>query len=291
VNLDGRIATRHTKCMTTPQIFDRRALQAHRQRAARTTPQDDFVTRTMMEMAAEQLGFIARRFNSALVVSSLQPAPFAVSQVHKSDLGFGEQVTNRLDLESPSLRENTYDMTAIIGGLNWVNDLPGCLIQLRRALKPDGFFLGIFVGGDSLQELRSCLMQAESDVVGGAAARVNPMIEVRDAGALLQRAGFAMPVADVDRLTVRYANPLKLLSEIRMLGETAAFIDKAPMLRRDVLARMCELYIAKYAGADGKISATLDIISISGWAPGDNQPLPKARGSGAVSLAQVLGKN
>ncbi len=276
--------------MAIPQIFDRQVLKARRARLTQFMQQDNFVAATMMEMATEQLGFIARPFNNALIVSANVPPQFAAQQCHKYDIGFNSTAASTLNLETPELSENTYDLIVVVGGLNWINDLPGCLIQLRRALQPDGFFLGVFVGGDTLQELRNCLMLAEGEILGGAAARVNPMIDVRDAGALLQRAGFAMPVADVDHAHVRYANPLKLISELRQFGESAAFVDKAPPLRRDVLARMCEMYQEKHSGADSKISATLDIISISGWAPAENQPVPKARGSGAVSLAQVLGK-
>jgi NADH dehydrogenase [ubiquinone] 1 alpha subcomplex assembly factor 5 len=272
--------------MSLPNLFDRKLLKAHRVRALRNSARDDFITRAMMETAAEQLSFIARPFNNGLIVSSQMPPKLAAQQHHVMDIGF--KAVSDFDLEAPQLSPATFDMIAVVGGLNWVNDVPGCLIQLRQALCPDGFFIGIFVGGDTLTEVRTCLTQAELDIIGGAALRVSPTIDVRDAGGLLQRAGFAMPVADVDRMKVRYAHPLKLLSELRTLGETAAFTDKSPPLRRDVLARFSEIYSDKYSDSDGRISATLDIISISGWAPADNQPQPKKRGSAKMSLAAVL---
>jgi SAM-dependent methyltransferase len=272
--------------MSLPNLFDRKLLKAHRIRALRNSARDDFISRAMMETATEQLSFIARSFSNGLVVSSQVPPNYAAEQRHVMDIGY--DAASEFDLETPKLSPATFDMIAVVGELNWVNDVPGCLIQLRQALCPDGFFLGIFVGGDTLTEVRSCLMQAESDILGGAALRVSPTIDVRDAGGLLQRAGFAMPVADVDRMKVRYAHPLKLFSDLRTFGETAAFADKSPPLRRDVLARFCEIYTDKYADSDGRISATLDIISISGWAPADNQPQPKKRGSAKMSLAAVL---
>ncbi len=291
--VDAQRANRHRYGMVEPNnsapahnsvpiVFDR-ALLARRRAVA-----DDFVSRTMLDSAQEQIQFIARTFDQALVISPIAPPQLARAQTHLSDLGRGSGAP--CDLETPDLAPASFDLIVCIGGLNWLNDVPGALIQLRRALVPDGFFCAHFPGGDSLTELRSCLISAESEITGGAANRVNPMIDVRDAGALLHRAGFAMPVADVDRLTVRYANPMALLAELRSLGQAAAFADRAPALRRDVVAAFCSQYLERFSSpADGRISATLDLVSMSGWAPSADQPKPKPRGSAKVSLAQVLG--
>jgi SAM-dependent methyltransferase len=152
--------------------------------------------------------------------------------------------------------------------LHWVNDLPGALIQIRRALMPDGLFLAAVLGGDTLTELREVLTQAELDMLGGASARVSPFLDGYDGVNLLQRAGFVLPVADVDRVKVRYPDPLKLMAELRAMGETSAFADRdGPRLTRAVLARAFELYAERFAEPDGRLPATFDIVTLTGWAP------------------------
>jgi SAM-dependent methyltransferase len=181
------------------------------------------------------------------------------------------------------------DLACCAGLLHAANDVPGLLAQLRAVLKPDGFMVASFLGGDTLQELRDCLLQAEADVTGGAAQRVHPMISVRDGGALLHRAGFTMPVADADIVTVTYAHPLKLLHDLRALGETSVLADKSgQMLQRQVLARFSDIYAQKHQTADGRVRATFSLITLSGWSPAGHQPQPKARGSATVSLVQAL---
>jgi len=174
--------------------------------------------------------------------------------------------------------------------LHWVNDLPGLLVQLRQCLAPDGLFLASFPGGETLVEARECLMAAELEVRGGAGARLLPTIDVKDAGALLQRAGFALPVTDSERLTVRYREPLQLLLELRAMGESQALKHGARSpLTPSVLARFAELYRERFADTSGRVPASFDIVSMIGWKPHASQPKPLRRGSGEISLARALG--
>ena len=174
--------------------------------------------------------------------------------------------------------------------LHWTNDLVGALIQIRRALKPDGLFLGAYLGGATLNELRQSLLAAEVEVTGGAGPRVSPFADGLDAAGLLQRAGFALPVADVDRLTVFYSHPLKLMADLRAMGETNVLADRPRRpLSRAVLARMCEIYAERFARPDGRVPATFEIVSLTGWAPHDSQPRPLKPGSAKMRLAEALG--
>ena len=174
--------------------------------------------------------------------------------------------------------------------LHWVNDFPGVLAQIRHCLVPDGLFLAALPGGETLAEARECLLAAELEVTGGAGLRISPMLDVKDAGALLQRAGLALPVADVDRLIVRYGEPLRLLLELRAMGEAQALAEGARTpLSRAVLARFAELYRSRFADPDGRVRARFDIVTMTGWKPHESQPEPLRRGSGEISLARALG--
>ena len=172
--------------------------------------------------------------------------------------------------------------------LQFVNDLPGTLIQIRRALKPDGLFLAALIGGDSLTELRQAFAEAEAEVEGGVSPRVAPFADLRDLGALLQRAGFALPVTDVDRVTVRYASPLALMHDLRRMGATNALVERRRVpLRRATLApddrNLCR---ARFADADGRVRATFEIVWLSGWAPHESQQQPLAPGSAKTRLGR-----
>jgi len=174
----------------------------------------------------------------------------------------------QLDEERLPFADRSLDLVVSSLVLHWVNDLPGALIQIRRALRPDGLFLGAVLGGETLNELRAVLTQAELEVLGGASARVSPFLDGYDAVGLLQRAGFVLPVADLDRVSVRYAHPLKLLEELRAMGETSAFADRdGPGLTRAVLARAFDLYAEQFAENDGRLPVTFDIVTLTGWAP------------------------
>jgi NADH dehydrogenase [ubiquinone] 1 alpha subcomplex assembly factor 5 len=174
--------------------------------------------------------------------------------------------------------------------LHWVADLPGALIQLRRALKPDGLLLAAMLGGGTLAELRTVLIEAELAEEGGASPRVSPTAELSDAAALLQRAGFAMPVADVDTVTVTFPDMMALMRDLRGMGETNALAARRrTFLRRSTLARAAALYVERFGSSGGRIPATFEILYLSGWAPDASQPKPRKPGSAARRLADALG--
>ncbi len=194
----------------------------------------------------------------------------------------------QLDEERLPFAEASLDLVVSTLALHWTNDLPGALIQIRRALKPDGAFIGAIFGGATLTELRQTLMQADSELSGGAGPRVSPFADVLDAAALLQRAGFALPVADIDRVQVAYAHPMELVRDLRAMGETNVLAERRPLPRR-VLERACQLYAERFSRADGRMLATFEIVTMTGWAPHPSQQQPLRPGSAKMRLADALG--
>jgi len=194
----------------------------------------------------------------------------------------------QLDEERLPFAEESLDLVVSTLALHWTNDLPGALIQIRRALKPDGLFVGAIFGGATLTEFRQSLMQADSELSGGAGPRISPFADVLDAAALLQRAGFALPVADVDRVQVGYAHPMDLVRDLRAMGETNVLAERRPLSRR-VLARAAELYAERFSRPDGRIVATFEIVTMTGWAPHPDQQQPLRPGSAKMRLADALG--
>ena len=195
-----------------------------------------------------------------------------------------------LDDERLPFAEDSLDLVVSTLGLHWTNDVVGALIQIRMALKPDGLFIGAFFGGATLTELRQSLLAAEAEITGGAGQRVSPFADPYDAAGLLQRAGFALPVADVDRVVVRYAEPLKLLADLRQMGETSVLAERHPRaLTRTVLARAMQIYAERFAEADGRVPATFEIITLTGWSPHESQQKPLKPGSAQMRLADALG--
>ncbi len=194
------------------------------------------------------------------------------------------------DSEVLDLPQSAHDLVVHAMSLHWADDPVGQLIQARRALRPDGLFLAVLPGGRSLHELRSTLAQAESDITGGLSPRVAPMADIRDLGALLQRAGFALPVADNLPLTVSYASPRHLMRDLRAMGEANALADRARRpLRRDVLERACTLYHDAFGTGDGGVRATFELVVLTGWAPDESQQKPLRPGSATMRLADALG--
>jgi SAM-dependent methyltransferase len=186
--------------------------------------------------------------------------------------------------------ERAYDLVISGLALQGVNDLPGVLSQVRRTLKPDGLFIGALLGGRTLHELREAFMMAQSELMGGVSPRVAPFADVRDMGMLLQRAGFALPVTDVDTVQMRYAHPLMLMKDLQAMGLTNVLTARARQpLRRDVLGRVCEVYFERFADYDGRVRATFDVVWFSGWVPHESQQKPLRPGSAQVSLKDVLG--
>jgi len=290
-----------------PLIFDR-ALHRHRlQRGAKLADPADFLLARAAEDAVERLSTILREFPLAVDLNAqgsafakaLQSDPIALGKVGLlieaapcTAVLTSEQATLRLiaDDERLPFKPERLNLIVSLLSLHWTNDLVGALIQIRRALKPDGLFLGAFLGGATLNELRQSLLAAEVEVAGGAGPRVSPFADGLDGAGLLQRAGFALPVADVDRLTVLYPHPLKLMADLRAMGETNVLIDRPRRpLSRTVLARMCDIYTERFGRPDGRIPATFEIVSLTGWAPHESQPLPLKPGSAKMRLADALG--
>lgn len=276
----------------SPRPFDR---VRHRQHRRRFTGGPDFLRRAIEERLLDRLDDIKRPLGRVLVLGSqdgglagaLRRRPGVERVVTADELPPADVL---LDEELLPFRAESFQTVLSAMSLHWVNDLPGLLAQIRQCLTPDGLLLAAFPGGETLHELRAALLSAELEVTGGAGLRLLPMIDVRDAGALLQRAGFALPVADVERLTVRYSEPLRLLLDLRAMGEAQALGEGARSpLTASVLDRLDAILRQRFADPDGKVRASFDIVSMTGWKPHASQPKPLRRGSGEVSLAKALG--
>jgi SAM-dependent methyltransferase len=247
---------------------------------------------------SERLSTVLRKFDVAV---DLGTPSDAVRRVLAANKNIGTVVAAGLDGGDDSLRvaadeealpfaEGSLDLVVSALALQFVNDLPGTLIQIRRALKPDGLLLAALIGGDSLIELRSAFAAAESEVEGGISPRVAPFADIRELGGLLQRAGFALPVIDSERLTVRYNSALALMRDLRRMGATNILHERRRRpLKRATFARMAEIYIERFSDADGRIRATFEIIWLSGWVPHESQQKPLKPGSATQRLADALG--
>lgn len=264
-----------------PRLFDPVKVQMSLERAQKLGP-ETFLLKRASEDLIDRLAAILRDFAEPLDFAT----PFA---------GFAEAIT-RSGRPSPrhatgfaEIGEQQHDLIVSGLALHKIDDLPGALIRLRRALKPDGLFLAVFAGGETLRELREVVLQAESELAGRAAMRVFPAIDVRIAGQLLQRAGFALPVADFDRFTLRYADLFALIRDLRAMGEGGAMLRRqAPALTRAILLRAAALYAQRHADADGRLRATVDLVWMSGWAPHASQQQPLRPGSAKMRLADAL---
>ncbi|MBL8586986.1 MAG: methyltransferase domain-containing protein, partial [Methylobacteriaceae bacterium] len=277
----------------------RSAQRARLARAWREGPADFLLAQVVADLL-DRLAVVKRDFRSILDLGTPGPGlaqaltgasgrPFLVRMAGAQAAlgGAGPRLVG--DEEAQPFPPGAFDLIVSALALQGVNDLPGALMQARRALRPDGLMIAALVGGRSLAELREAFAAAESEVVGGVSPRVAPMIDLRDLGALLQRAGFALPVVDVDALTVRYPHALALMRDLRAMGATnsLALRVRAP-LRRAVLRRAVEIYGERFADADGRVRATFEIIWLSGWAPHDSQQKPLAPGSAKMRLADAL---
>jgi SAM-dependent methyltransferase len=283
-----------------PRLFDRALLRVRRRRAEARGAATFLLDRAVADLA-ERLQAVNRRFALALDLgTSGNRLASALATTGRIDRLVGCEPLAAArnaqflrvvgDEETLPFADATFDLVVSALALHWTNDLPGVLAQVRRALKPDGLFLAVLAGGDTLTELRQCLAAAESELDGGASPRVAPFIDVRTLGSLLQRAGFALPVTDLDRVTVRYPNLSKLLHDLRGMGATNVLLERRRTpLRRTTLARTVELYAERFADADGKLRATFDLVSISGWAPAAGQQQPLKPGSAKARLADALG--
>ena len=282
-----------------PVIFDRALLRRRLRRAAAIGPATFLLDRVADDLA-DRLAAVLRRFDLALDLGT----PGEAVRAALSRLGsMGTIVKTEAvppsaahadkfivaDEEALPFCDGTLDLVVSALVLQFVNDLPGALAQIRRALKPDGLFLAALLGGETLTELRQSFAAAESAVEGGVSPRVAPFADLRELGALLQRAGFALPVTDIDRLTVRYASAFDLMRDLRRMGATNALTARRRTpLRRSTLLRMAEIYAQRFADADGRVRATFEIVWLSGWAPHPGQQRPLKPGSAKTRLADAL---
>jgi len=282
-----------------PVIFDRALLRRRLRRAAAIGPATFLLDRVADDLA-DRLAAVLRRFDLAVDLGT----PGGAVRAALSRLGsIGTIVKTEAvppsaaqadkfivaDEEALPFCDGTLDLVVSALVLQFVNDLPGALAQIRRALKPDGLFLAALLGGETLTELRQSFAAAESAVEGGVSPRVAPFADLRELGALLQRAGFALPVTDIDRLTVRYASAFDLMRDLRRMGATNALTARRRTpLRRSTLLRMAEIYAQRFADADGRVRATFEIVWLSGWAPHPGQQRPLKPGTAKARLADAL---
>lgn len=279
--------------MNNIDIFDRQTQITRRQKALARGQEFDFLHREVADRLSERVEEIKRDFTAPLQMGMLGGDLPILAQnnglVRADRAPMPDQDVAVLDEEALAIEAESHDLIVSNLLMHWVNDLPGALIQANHALKPDGLFLAALFGGETLKELRACLMAAEDEIVGGVSPRVSPFVDVRDAGSLLQRAGFALPVTDVDTLTVNYDNALKLMQDLRGMGESNLVNERRKGLTPpSVLMRAAALYQEKYQTADGRIPATFQIVYLTGWAPHENQQKPLKPGTAKSSLAAAL---
>jgi SAM-dependent methyltransferase len=271
-----------------PRLIDQGALRARQARAARLGPVTFLLDRVGEDMR-ERLGAVLRDFKDVADVWTPgdvlgRAAPDRFGTVAR--IGMFDAADEALQLAPESL-----DLALSALALHFANDLPGVLAQIRRALRPDGLFLAALLGGDTLTELKQAFTAAEVELEGGLSPRVLSFADLRDLGALLQRAGFALPVTDVDRVVVRYDNAFALMQDLRRMGATNVLMERRRTpLRRSTLLRMAQIYSERFADSDGRIRATFDIIWLSGWAPHASQQQPLKPGSAKASLEEAVRK-
>jgi SAM-dependent methyltransferase len=282
--------------MSAPLVFDR-PLQRRRLARAHAGGYADFLLARAADDMEDRLAAVLRDFPLALDVGT--PTPIAAGRLSRSGRAGAVlrlsptpepgAFTAVADEEALPAAPGAFALAVSLLALQGVNDLPGALFQIRRALRPDGFFLACLFGGATLTELRQSFTAAEAELEGGVSPRVAPFAEVRDLGALLQRAGFALPVTDVDTAVVRYATPFGLLKDLRAMGLTSALQERrrAP-LRRATLIRAMEIYAERFSDPDGRVRATFDMVWLSGWAPHESQQQPLKPGSAKARLADAL---
>ncbi len=289
----------------TMTIFDRRSVRRHRARAAPQIEFHGFLFREVAGRLAERLEDVTRRFPCALdlgchggEIAGALAGRGGIETLVQSDLA-PEMARAAARKGRPSLAADeealpfapaSFDLALSALSLHWVNDLPGTLLQLRQILKPDGLLLAAMLGGETLRELRTALMEAEIAEEDGASPRVSPFADVRDVGGLLQRAGFALPVVDKDTIPVSYPNALALMGDLRAMGETnAVHTRRKTASRRSTLLRAAALYEENFADAQGRLTATFEVIYLTAWAPAPDQPKPLRPGSAQTRLADALG--
>jgi NADH dehydrogenase [ubiquinone] 1 alpha subcomplex assembly factor 5 len=283
-------------------VFDRAVLRRRRERAARDWQQNAFLKREIASRLVDRLDDVRRTFPLALdlgchgdEIATALAARKTVGHLVRADLGLGFARCARgpsvvADEEALPFAAQRFDLVLSAMTLHWVNDLPGALIQIGRILRPDGLFLGAMLGGGTLWQLRQALAAAESEIEGGLSPRVSPFADLRDAAGLLQRAGFALPVADSETIEVEYNNALALMRELGAMGESNLIADRRRgFTRRATLLRAVEIYGERFAQPSGRIAASFEVLFLHGWTPHESQPKPLRPGSAAHRLAEALG--
>jgi SAM-dependent methyltransferase len=269
-----------------PKLFDRALLRARQRRALRGEPATFLLDRVVEDME-ERLRAVLRDF--ADVADIWTPAETLRGRLVNRFKSFTQVSLDDSGQEILPLHPESLDLVVSALAFQFVNDLPGVLAQIRRSLRPDGLLLAAMIGGDTLTELRQCFAAAESECEGGVSPRVAPFADLRDIGALLQRAGFALPVTDVDRIVVRYDNAFALMRDLRRMAATNILVERRRTpTRRATLLRMAQIYGERFADPDGRIRATFDLIWLSGWAPHDSQQQPLQPGSAKTSLEAAV---
>ncbi|KAK9837273.1 hypothetical protein WJX81_002822 [Elliptochloris bilobata] len=301
-----------SKANAPPQIFDRRLKQAHRDRAAHLQSDDDPLLGEVTERLLDRLEDCRRSFPVAAIIGGagtsvaarltgaragvetllhLDDSPAMLAHAARLQQASGTRWPQVHHLAAEEewlpLREKSVDVIISSLSLHWVNDLPGAMVQCRRALKPDGLFLSAMWGGSTLQELRIAHTLAEQEVEGGLSPRMSPLVQVRDAGNLLTRAGLNIPSVDVDELTVHYGSPSKLVDHLRAMAESNAVYTRRPTMRRATAAAAERIYREKFGAEDGSVPATFEVIYMTGWAPAALQPQALRRGSATVKLEDL----
>ncbi|WP_082914691.1 methyltransferase domain-containing protein [Paramagnetospirillum marisnigri] len=287
------------------RIFDRSLVRKRRDRASEGFPAHDFLVREVAERLADRLDDVTRRFPVALdlgchtgEMADCLKGRGGIETLMQCDLSprmaalaaRNGRPTLAADEEWLPFAPASFDLVISNLSLHWVNDLPGTLIQIRRILKPDGLFLAAMFGAGTLAELRQVLMDAELTEEGGVSPRVAPFADVKDLGGLLQRGGFALPVVDCDAITVTYADPMRLLADLRGMGETNAVAEQRKTLtRRATLLHALSAYQARFGGPDGRLPATFQIMTMTGWSPHPDQPKSALPGSATHQLSDILG--
>ena len=280
--------------------FHRRLVRLRRDRAAAGFAGYDFLLHHAVGELADRLADVKRNFARVLVLGC-HTGQVAGIFAHKPELlvqadfscAMARLVPGAVvaDEEYLPFAKHAFDLVIAPLTLHWVNDLPGTLLQIRNVLKPDGLFLGTLLGGETLWQLRQVLLQAESETASVAGPRVSPFADLRDMGALMQRANFALPVVDSDSVTATYGDLFRLLHDLRGMAATHAPNGVIRPLSRATLFRAAELYRAQFAESDGRIPATFQMIHVAGWSPDPSQQQALKPGSAKVRLADVLGTN
>lgn len=272
------------------EIFDRKKIAQNHARAEKRFNDHDFLFKWSSAQILDRLDVIKRDFTNIIEIGTRDH--FTNNQLENKTIRIGNTNGAQIVVDQEFLPIKPASQDLILSNLNLhtVNDVPGTLIQIKQSLKPDGLFIAALFGGETLKELRDSLMQAELNLKGGVSPRIHPFADKQDCGALMQRAGFALPVIDSERVTVTYDNMFKLLHDIRFMGEGNALRNRnTSYVGKDFFLEAARLYHEKYAEPDGRIPATFDVIFLLGWAPHDSQQKPLAPGSAKNRLADALG--